>query len=49
MILGILKEHGDETRVALLPDNVQILVRQNVEVLVEKGAGDLAFVSDADY
>lgn len=31
MILGLLKEHGDETRVALLPDNVQQLVNQHVE------------------
>lgn len=49
MILGLLKEHGDETRVALLPDNVQQLVNQHVEVLVESGAGNLAFVSDNDY
>ena len=49
MILGLLKEQGDETRVALLPDNVAQLVLQKVEVLVEKGAGNDAFVSDSEY
>lgn len=49
MILGLLKELGDETRVALLPDNVKTLVSQNVEVLVEEGAGLRAFTADSDY
>ena len=49
MILGLLKEHGDETRVALLPENVKTLVSQKVEVIVEEGAGTNAFTSDEDY
>jgi H+-translocating NAD(P) transhydrogenase subunit alpha len=49
MILGLLKEHGDETRVALLPENVKILVSQKVEVMVEEGAGTNAFTADKDY
>jgi NAD(P) transhydrogenase subunit alpha len=49
MILGLLKEHGNETRVALLPDIVQNLTELKVEVLVEKAAGEKAFASDADY
>lgn len=49
MILGLLKEHGDETRVALLPENVKNLVSQKVEVMVEEGAGTNAFTADKDY
>lgn len=49
MILGLLKEHSNETRVALLPENVKNLVDQKVDVLVEENAGAAAFVSDADY
>ncbi len=49
MILGLLKEKGDETRVALLPENVKNLTSQKVEVLVEEGAGNKAFTSDEDF
>lgn len=49
MILGLLKEHGDETRVALLPENVKTLVSQKVEVIVEEGAGVNAYNSDEEY
>lgn len=49
MILGLLKEHGNETRVALLPDIVQNLTELKVEVLVEQSAGEKAFASDSDY
>lgn len=49
MILGLLKEHGTETRVALLPETVQVFTDLKVEVLVEKGAGESAFAADADY
>ena len=49
MILGLLKEHGKETRVALLPEIVKALTDQKVEVWVEKGAGTAAFTADADY
>jgi NAD(P) transhydrogenase subunit alpha len=49
MILGLLKEHGNETRVALLPDIVQNLTELKVEVLVEKAAGEKAFASDDEY
>jgi NAD(P) transhydrogenase subunit alpha len=49
MILGLLKEHGKETRVAILPDIVKTLTDQKVKVLVEQGAGETAFTSDADY
>lgn len=49
MILGLLKELGDETRVALLPDNVKNLIGSKVEVMVEEGAGLSAFTADEDY
>jgi H+-translocating NAD(P) transhydrogenase subunit alpha len=49
MILGLLKEHSNETRVALLPENVKNLVAQKVDVLVEENAGAAAFVADGDY
>ncbi|WP_340112766.1 Re/Si-specific NAD(P)(+) transhydrogenase subunit alpha [Maribellus mangrovi] len=49
MILGLLKEYGTETRVALLPETVKTFTELKVEVLVEKGAGEEAFANDADY
>ena len=38
-----------ERRVALVPDIVARLVKQGIEVLVEAGAGERAFFSDAAY
>src|SRR5210317_1455531 len=49
MILGLLKEYGKETRVALLPETVKAFTDLKVEVLVEQGAGETAFAADADY
>lgn len=49
MILGLLKEYGTETRVALLPETVKTFIDLKVEVLVEQGAGENAFAADADY
>ncbi len=49
MILGLLKEHGTETRVALLPETVKVFTDLKVEVIVEQGAGETAFAADADY
>lgn len=49
MILGLLKEYGTETRVALLPETVKSFTDLKVEVLVEKGAGEHACATDADY
>ncbi|MDP2337131.1 MAG: Re/Si-specific NAD(P)(+) transhydrogenase subunit alpha [Bacteroidota bacterium] len=49
MILGLLKEHGDETRVTLLPENVKVLIDLKVKVLVEEHAGEKAFTSDQMY
>ncbi|MBP7730717.1 MAG: Re/Si-specific NAD(P)(+) transhydrogenase subunit alpha [Bacteroidales bacterium] len=49
MIIGILKEAGNEKRVAMLPGEVAVIKRWGVEVFVEKGAGERAYASDDDY
>lgn len=49
MILGLLKEPGAETRVALLPETVKQLVDRKVQVLVETDAGGSAFTPDEEY
>ncbi len=49
MILGILKESGTETRVAMLPEILPDLIKQKVEVLVEISAGSKAFAPDEVY
>jgi len=49
MIIGLLKEPEYENRVAMLPESVSTLVKMNVTMLVEKGAGERAFASDEDY
>ena len=49
MILGILKESGTETRVAMLPEILSGLTEQKVEILVEKSAGAKAFAPDEAY
>jgi NAD(P) transhydrogenase subunit alpha len=49
MTIGVLKETEGENRVALLPESVATLVKMNVSLLVEAGAGLMAFASDNDY
>lgn len=49
MIVGILKEPAGENRVSLLPEQAEALIKKNVQVVVEAGAGDNAFASDASY
>jgi H+-translocating NAD(P) transhydrogenase subunit alpha len=49
MVTGILKDGGNENRVAMLPVEAAGLKKLGVEVLVETGAGDSGFVSDNDY
>jgi NAD(P) transhydrogenase subunit alpha len=49
MIIGILKEPQPETRVAQLAEGVSDLIKLKVKVVVEQGAGEHSFVSDADY
>ena len=49
MIIGVLKEHAPETRVSLVPEVVAALVKLNVTVWVEPGAGATAFFTDKSY
>lgn len=49
MIVGILKEPSFETRVSLLAESVAALIKKGITVIVENGAGEMAFCSDGDY
>src|ERR1700679_46497 len=49
MIIGVLKEQPPETRVSLVPEVVAALVKMNVTVWIEHGAGDTASYSDAAF
>jgi NAD(P) transhydrogenase subunit alpha len=49
MVIGVLKEPGNDTRVALLPDSVKTLNDMKATVWVEAGAGGQAFSADDDY
>lgn len=49
MVIGLLQEPGNERRVALLPQNVEQLIRWKVQVQVEHGAGRQAFATDDAY
>jgi H+-translocating NAD(P) transhydrogenase subunit alpha len=49
MLIGVLKEPSIETRVSILPETVEALKKLNTNIIIENGAGDLAFASDADY
>jgi NAD(P) transhydrogenase subunit alpha len=43
------ERRAGETRVAATPETVKKLVKENIEVLVEAGAGEAAAFRDADY
>ena len=49
MKIGILKETGNENRVAILPAEVVAMKKMGVDVLVENNAGERAFAPDAAY
>jgi H+-translocating NAD(P) transhydrogenase subunit alpha len=49
MKAGILKETGNEKRVALLPGEALVLNKMGVDVIVEHGAGARAYATDDDY
>ena len=49
MTIGVLKEPSFESRVSLLPEAVNTLVKKGHELLVETGAGQLSFASDGHY
>jgi NAD(P) transhydrogenase subunit alpha len=49
MIVGVLKEPSFESRVSLLAEAVSSLVKKNVQVWIETGAGVKAFCGDEEY
>lgn len=49
MTVGVLKEAGNEKRVALLPGEVSVLKKMKTDVLVETRAGENAFAYDKDF
>lgn len=49
MIIGVLKEQSPETRVSLVPEVVAQLVKMNVKVYIEDGAGEAAFFNNKAY
>ena len=49
MTIGVLKEPNSEKRVSLLPEHIVALKKQQVNVMIEKGAGENAFATDAQY
>lgn len=49
MIAGVLKEPSAENRVSLLPEHLTILLKKNIQVLVQQEAGIAAFATDAVY
>ena len=50
MIIAVLKEKAkDECRVALVPESVKALTKQNLEVWIEKGAGEASSFTDQTY
>ncbi|WP_434981196.1 NAD(P) transhydrogenase subunit alpha [Daejeonia sp. YH14] len=49
MIVGVLKEPAPESRVSLLAEQVTRLVKNGIQVLVEKDAGQNAYCPDQDY
>ena len=49
MLIGLLKEQGDEPRVALTPPVVAQLKAMSVDIFVESQCGLQAYCSDQDY
>ena len=49
MKIAVLKESGAETRVAAIPETVRKYLALGAEVAIERGAGERASISDADY
>lgn len=49
MTIGVLKEPSHETRVSLLAEAAATLTKKGITILVENGAGEKAFCSNAEY
>ncbi|MFN8291769.1 MAG: Re/Si-specific NAD(P)(+) transhydrogenase subunit alpha [Chitinophagaceae bacterium] len=49
MTIGIPKEPAHETRVSLLAESAAALIKKNIAVIAESGAGEKAFCPDEEY
>jgi H+-translocating NAD(P) transhydrogenase subunit alpha len=49
MTVGVLREGGEENRVALLPEHIPFLVKKNTTVLIESDAGASSCASNVEY
>ena len=49
MKIAVLKEAAPETRVAAIPETIKKFIALGASVVVERGAGDSARITDADY
>lgn len=49
MKIAVLKEAPDETRCAAIPETVKKFIALGAEIAVERGAGENASVTDADF
>jgi len=49
MTIGVLREGGEENRVALLPENIPALVSKKITVLIESDAGTSSCASNEEY
>src|SRR6478609_7501209 len=49
MKIAVLKEAAGETRCAAIPETVKKFIALGAEVAVERGAGEGASISDADF
>jgi len=49
MVIGVLKEPSQESRVSLLPEAAAALTKKGISVYVETGAGERAFSNDDAY
>lgn len=49
MTIGVLKEPAHETRVSLIAESVAALTKKGITLVIESGAGEQAFCSNAAY
>lgn len=49
MTIGVLKEPAHETRVSLLAESVAALKKKGITIIIEDGAGEKAFCSNAEF
>lgn len=49
MTIGILKEPVGDKRVSFLPEQAEVLIKKNINIIAESGCGLNAFTTDAVY